>query len=72
MNAPLSNLRADIEMMRAHIELLTEPVRTTHPDLRFEIAWSDDTGQVEPSPDIPAQRDRRRCEVRSEEERRAD
>ncbi len=53
MNAPLSNLRADIEMMRAHIELLTEPVRTTHPDLRFEIAWSDDTGQVSQAQTFP-------------------
>lgn len=39
MNAPLPNLRADIEMMRAHIEWLTAPVREAHPDLRVEIAW---------------------------------
>ena len=46
MNAPLPNPRADIEMMRAHIELLADPVRLAHPHLRIEIAWSDDTGHV--------------------------
>ena len=46
MNAPLPNPRADIEMMRRHLEWLSDPARATHPDLRFEIAYSDDAGQV--------------------------
>ena len=46
MNAPMAKSRPDMNVMRAHIKWLIEPVLTTHPELRVEVACSDDKGRV--------------------------